>query len=30
MSVVLLLNRVGYRDCDRGRDANHLTVESRL
>jgi hypothetical protein len=29
-TTVLLLNRVGYLDCDRGRDANHLTMESRL
>jgi hypothetical protein len=29
-TTVLLLNRVGYRDCDRGRDTDHLTVEPRL
>jgi hypothetical protein len=25
-TTLLLLNRVGYRDCDRGRDTDHLTV----
>jgi len=25
-----MLNRVGYRDCDRGRDTDHLTAEARL
>src|SRR5262249_34657384 len=29
-TTVLQLNRVGYRDCDRGRDTDHLTVEPRL
>src|SRR5262245_42763115 len=24
-SIVLLLDRVGYRDCDRGRDTAHLS-----
>ena len=25
-TTLLLLNRVSYRDCDRGRDTDHLTV----
>ena len=29
-TTVLLLDRVGYRDSDRGRDTDHLTVEARL
>ena len=29
-NIVLLLDCVGYRNCDRGRDTDNLTVEARL